>query len=205
MKTKIFSDLEIDAVAKLLKAGGIVSIPTDTLLGLAVMSNNLESIHRLRSIKQRPNEKALAYMVDSLEKIEAVCHLNERDYRLISEFLPGPITFIFKKRASLSIVDESGLDTLAIRIPNHQYVIDLISRLECGLYVPSANISSHPPATTYQQVLEIFDGKIEGVVAMNSLNLMASTIIDASGDVLKCLRQGPISLEEIETRLKINE
>ncbi len=205
MKTKIFSDLEIDAIAKLLRSGGIVSIPTDTLLGLAVMSNNLESIYRLRQIKQRPNEKALAYMVDNLEKIEAVCDLKERDYRLISEFLPGPITFIFNKKANLKIVDESGLNTLAIRIPNHPFVISLISRLEFGLYVPSANISSQPPATTYQQVLEIFDGKIDGVVALNSLNMMASTIIDASGDDLKCLRKGPISLKEIEMRLKTNE
>lgn len=202
MKTKIFDETEIVEVAEMLMAGGIVAIPTDTVLGLAVMSDNAKSISRLREIKQRPDEKALAYMVDSLEKIEAVCDLTVRDYQLINLFLPGPVTFIFNKKSKLPIVDESGLNTLAVRIPNHPFITKLISKLPVGLYVPSANISNQPPETKYQQVINIFDNKIDGIVKLDSLNLKSSTIIDASNKHLKCLRKGPISLSEIEMRLK---
>lgn len=202
MKTKIFSESQIVEIADVLMAGGIVSIPTDTVLGLAVISNNADSIARLRQIKQRPDEKALAYMVDCLKKIEDVCDLTDRDYKLINLFLPGPVTFIFNKKKKFSIVDESGLNTLAIRIPDHPFVIELISQLPVGLYVPSANISSQPPTTKYQQVISIFDGKIDGIVKLDSLNLSSSTIIDASGECLTCLREGPLSLSEIEMRLK---
>lgn len=205
MKTQILNPSQINKVAKLLNDGKIVAIPTDTVLGLGVISNNATSIANLRMVKQRPDDKALAYMVDNLAKIEAVCDLVPRDYKLIELFLPGPVTFIFNKKKQLPIVDESGLNTLAIRIPDHPFIIELISKLPVGLYVPSANISSQPPATKYQEVIEIFNGKIDGIVMLDSLNLASSTIIDASQEQLKCLRVGPISLSEIEKRLKEHE
>lgn len=197
MKTLNLSQTDTIKAAELLNEGKIVAIPTDTVYGLAVKANQKEAIKHLRELKHRPDEKALAYMVDSLEKIEAVCELTERDRQLINHFLPGPLTFIFKKKENDLIVDESGYDTLAIRIPNHPFIIEMISYMEIGCYVPSANISSFPPAKNSQEVLESFDEKIEAVVEGEAYQGLASTIVDCSKEELVCLREGAFDFKEI--------
>ncbi len=95
METKYYSQEQTKEVSELLKKGGIVALPTDTVYGLGVIANNEKSINLLKKIKNRPEEKAFAYMVDSLNKIEQVCELTERDKLIIKRYLPGPFTFIF--------------------------------------------------------------------------------------------------------------
>lgn len=197
MKTIQFKPKDVLACAQFLNEGKLVAIPTDTVYGIAVIADNATQIVHLREVKQRPDEKALAYMVGSLEMIEAVCELTARDRYLIKRFLPGPITFVFNKKKPLPIIDESGVDTLAIRIPNHPFVLALMPHLRKGLYVPSANRSNMPPAVNSNQVLAEFDGVIEAVVLGQAEQAQASTIIDCSKPELKCLREGPISFEEV--------
>lgn len=202
MKTKILTQHETREVAKMLELGQIVAIPTDTVYGLGVLATNKDAVKRLRNIKHRPDQKALAYMVDSVEKIEAVCELTQRDRFLIQRFLPGPLTFIFKKKQPFLLYHDSSLATLAVRIPKHPFILEMISHLEVGLYVPSANISSQPPAVNSTEVLKDFNGKIEGVVEGEAFNGLASTIIDCSGDELVCLREGVMDFKDILEGLK---
>ena len=197
MITKRLKQTDYQECAQLINQGGIVAIPTDTVYGLGVLASNVEAIYHLRDIKQRPDEKALAYMVCDVEMIEAVCELTHRDYRLIERLLPGPVTLIFKKKKKLPIVDESGYDTLAVRIPNHPFILELIKHTQCGLYVPSANISGLPACVTSDQVLKQFDGLIDGCVLGEAYQGQASTIIDCTTQQLRIIREGPITWKEI--------
>lgn len=197
MITKLFNTKELNTIQDCLEKGGLIAIPTDTVYGLAVIANNEDSIQRLRVVKQRPDEKIFAYMVDCIDKIEEVCELTNRDRYLIHRWLPGPITFVFNKKQNNRIVSQSNINTLAVRIPNHPFILNLVSQMETGLYVPSANISGHPPCLNSEEILKQFDGLIEGIVLDEAYGQKPSTIIDCSSEELVCLRDGIITLEEI--------
>lgn len=194
MITQIISPTQTQVITNLLKEGKLVALPTDTVYGLACIANSEEAIHNLRVAKNRPDEKAFAYVVNSLEKIEAVCQLSDRDRELINKHLPGPITFIFNKKSNDVIVNESQLDTLAIRIPDHPLLLEVLAQMEIGIYLPSANISGQSPATDSGEVLNQLNQRIDAIVEGQSFNQIASTIIDATGSTLKLLREGPIPL-----------
>ncbi len=197
MKTHQYNQQQAIEVAQALSHGKIIAIPTDTVYGLGVLATDKAAILRLKDIKQRPQDKAMAYMVDSLNKIEEVCELSDRDRFLIQKFLPGPITFIFKKKRPFLLAQESKLETLAIRIPDHPFILDVISQMEVGLYVPSANISHQEPSINSQEVTEVFDGIIDGVVLGQAFNGQASTIIDASQSTLQLIRKGVIDFDDV--------
>ena len=197
METLRLNQHENKKIVSLLLSGKLIALMTDTVYGLGVIANNLESIEKLRWAKQRPQEKAFAYVVDCLEKIEQVCELTPRDRFLIQRFLPGPLTFIFKKKPNTCIIDQSDLTTLAIRIPNLPFLLNILSQMEVGIYLPSANLSGKPPTVTSEEVLFQLDKRIDGVVIGKALGEMPSTIIDCSEKELKCLRTGPIKLETI--------
>ena len=198
MITKLFNTKELNTIQDCLEKGGLIAIPTDTVYGLAVIANNEESIQRLRTVKQRPDEKIFAYMVDCIDKIEEVCELTNRDRYLIHRWLPGPITFVFNKKQNNRICSQSNMNTLAVRIPNHPFILNLFSQMETGLYVPSANISGHPPCLNSEEILKQFDGLIEGIVLDEAYGQKPSTIIDCSHEELVCLREGIITLKEIK-------
>lgn len=196
MKTKILK--EISSIVDALKKGEVVALPTDTIYGVCVMANNEQAIQKMRLAKNRPDEKAFAYVVDSLAKVEVVCELTPRDRHLIETFLPGAVTFIFNKKANDQIVDESLLDTLAIRMVDHPLLMGVLSQLDVGLYLTSANLSGYPSVSSSEEVLQQLEGRIYGIVVGNSLKQSASTIVDCTQPDLKLLRVGPISFEVIE-------
>lgn len=205
MKTTHFTQQQVSEVASSLNLGHIIAIPTDTVYGLGVLATNKDAIKRLKAIKQRPHDKAFAYMVDSLAKIEEVCELTDRDRYLIRKYLPGPLTFIFKKKKQFYLYQESMLETLAVRIPDHPFVLDVISQLDVGLYVPSANISNSPSTINSDEVIDIFENKIEGIVLGKAFNGQASTIIDCSEKELKLIREGVVDFDTILNEVKLYE
>lgn len=199
--TRLLNHHEIETIVSFLELGKLVAIPTDTVYGLAVLASHDKAIQRLKQVKNREAQKPFAYMVDDLHKIEEVCELTERDRFLIKEWLPGPITFIFNKKENNLIIDQSDVKTLAIRIPDHPLILDIIKELKVGLYVPSANKGGQPPAIDGQEVFHQLKESIDGIVIGESLGQAASTIIDASQETLKIVREGPISLSQIEESL----
>ena len=202
MKTSCYNQNQVDDVVKLLEDGGIVALPTDRVYGLGVIANNQDSINRLKKVKNRPEDKAFAYMVDSINKIEKVCELRDRDRFMISKFLPGPLTFIFEKKLNVEIVNESSLNSLAVRIPDHPFILECVANMEVGLYVPSANISSQPASINSDEVIQVFDGLIEGIVLGEAFNGQASTIIDCTQEELSCVREGVIDFQVIVDAVK---
>lgn len=198
METLLISPKETQHIAKLLQKGQLVALPTDTVYGLGCIANNPQAINQLRIAKKRPDEKAFAYVVNSIEKIEAVCQLSPRDRKLIENNLPGPITFIFNKKDNDLIVNESNLSTLAIRIPNHPLILEVLQYLPVGIYLPSANLSTLPSTSSSKEVYKQLNSRIDAIVEGHSDNQIASTIIDATSEELTILRQGPIKLSDIK-------
>ena len=202
MKTRLFTHDDIAQIIKIIKDGGIVAFPTDTVYGLAARYDRKEAYDLLKQAKQRPHTKPFPMLVESLEQIEMVAELNQRDRLLIKRWMPGAITLVFNKKKTIADYVTNGLDTIAIRMPDDQFVLSIIKGVGIPLLVPSANISSLTPALTHQEVLEQLDGTINGVVMGQCANGVPSTIISTIDDKLKVLRQGPINLEDIERALE---
>lgn len=202
MKTLQLEAKDIDSVAAILHRGELVAFPTDTVYGLGVRYDLPRSIERLQAVKQRPEDKPFALMVSSLSMIEALVDLTERDQKLIKICFPGDVTLIFKKKKSINVGYFENAETIAFRMPNDAFVLDLIARVNVPLLVPSANISGLNPCTRSEEVLEQFEGLIEAVVVGESKQQKASTIIDASSEELVVLRQGRIQLQSILDALK---
>ena len=195
---KKYKPEEIDKVKDALLNGEIIAFGTDTVFGLACVYDNLEAIAKIYKAKSRESKKALPMMCGSKEMIKNVAYVNEAAQKLMDNFMPGAITIIFKKKNVVSDDITSGLPTIGIRIPNDKWIIDLINKVNKPLLVTSANISSEPSLSKWEDVYKKLDGRIDGVVSEDAKGELASTIVDCSHEEIKILRNGPISRQEIE-------
>lgn len=203
MKTLLLNTTQIEEASHILLEGGILAIPTDTVYGLAVCYNNLSAIKKLRQVKQRPEDKPFAIMVSSLEMIESMAVLSKRDKEIIKKCLPGDLTLIFNKRKDFKSEYFQEMTSIAFRIPNESFILKLIESIKTGLLVPSANISGATPCVDSEEVIKVFDGLIEGIVIGRSGQQEASTIVDATQKHLRVVRQGRMTLEEIERKARV--
>ncbi|MEI7667478.1 MAG: L-threonylcarbamoyladenylate synthase [Erysipelotrichaceae bacterium] len=203
--TKLLQLSQINEAATILREGGVVAFPTDTVYGLGVDLSNQAAIAKLSLAKQRPDSKPYALMVNHINQIEALADLSLRDRELIKTFMPGAISMIFRKKASITEGYFGQSNTIAFRMPKDPYINDLISLVKQPLLVPSANISGLAPALNSDEVFSQLDNKIDAVVEGVSGQSLASTIIDCSNDELSLIRKGPIDFEEVIASLQIHK
>jgi len=202
MKTLRLNPSDIDVVSALLHRGDLVAFPTDTVYGLGVRYDLPKAIDKLIQVKQRPESKPFPMMVSSDSMIEELAELSDRDRKLIQMWMPGDITFIFKKHTYLDTGYFKEATSIAFRMPKDEFILSIISSIGVGLLVPSANISGDPAPHTSDEVLRTLEGLIEAVVIGKSGQHQASTIIDASNEVLTIVRQGRIQLSDVLDSLK---
>lgn len=195
MKTKTYDKNQINLLIDDLRAGEVVAIATDTVMGLAARADSVKAFEILKRVKGRPHSKPFPIMVANLDQLKKIVNLNSRDLNLVNKWFPGAITFIFNKKNKSNLVGE--LDTLAVRIPDDKVIIEIVSKLDVPIFLTSANISNEPTTMKALETLEVFDGKIKSILMRNALGYKPSTIIDASKSELIVLREGNISLEEI--------
>lgn len=195
METKLYTESEIDKLVDDLKAGHVVAIATDTVMGLAVRADLESAFKKLKKIKSRSETKPLPVMVADTKQLEKIVELNNRDKKLVNEFLPGAITFVFNKKPSAKII--GGYKTLAVRIPDDNILKNVVSKLNVPIFLTSANKSNQPTTKKYLEVLEIFNNEIKSILKRDALGYKASTIIDASSSKLEVLREGNIGIKEI--------
>lgn len=201
VKTKRIHKEDKDKVIHLLKEGKAVAIPTDTVYGLAMRSDDPILYDTLRQIKERPENKPFPLMVSSIEQLASLVDLTDRDRALVNEFMPGAITFIFnKKKGVFSFLGEQ--ETLGIRMADDPWVMEIIDGLGVPIWLPSANVSNQPTGTTSDEVLAQLDGKIEGVVLGESGQKASSSVFDLTKHEIVELRKGPISLETLQNYLE---
>lgn len=196
MKTKQYTKDDVELISQEIKKGKLIAIPTDTVYGLAASSNAAVNYRNLVQAKGRPESKPFPLMVASSEDIERIAILSDRDRKLISRFMPGAVTFIFKTKSDI-FEGLTGVDTIGIRMADDPWVQDLITKSGAPIWLPSANLSGESTALNSDMVLEQLEGRIDGVVLGVSGALESSSVVDLTKDTIEILRQGQITLDMI--------
>lgn len=205
MKTKVLSLRELDQAADLLKSGEPVAFPTETVYGLGAPIFQEMAIHKIFKIKGRPVDNPLIAHIADLQDVERIAvHLPRLFFLLAAHFFPGPLTLVVQKHRAIPSIVSAGLETIAIRFPNHPIAQALIQRVGEPLVAPSANLSGKPSPTLALHVLEDFEGKIAAVIDGGPCSGgIESTVLDlVSFDRPTLLRPGEISKEHLEEVLK---
>lgn len=186
--------------ADLLKQGKIVALPTETVYGLAANALDGEAVRKIFRAKGRPQDNPLiVHIADFGEVYPLVTEVPAIAEKLANAFWPGPLTMIFKKSQAVPCEVSAGLDTVAIRMPLHPVITQVIKAAGLPLAAPSANLSGSPSPTTAQHVIHDLYGKIDGIVDGGACQVgLESTVLDITGEVPCILRPGGITGEQIE-------
>ena len=198
---KRYSQSEIAAMAEILKNDGVLSVPTDTVYGVCARMDSEKAQENLRDVKHRPLTKAFPVMCADEDQIKEIAYVDDRAEKLIRAFMPGPVTFILKKKEEVPAYVNGGMETLAIRMATSDALRELIKAAGAPVFMTSANQSGEPVCTSLDEIEKscpTLDGMMEGNVSFGE----ASTIIDCTGKELKILRQGPVTMEQIEKALQ---
>ena len=191
--------------AGVLKNGGLVAIPTETVYGLAADALNGKAVVKIFEAKGRPADNPLIVHIANFEDIERfklVREIPESAFKLAKSFWPGPLTIIMKKGDVIPDEVSAGLDTVAIRLPSHPSARAIINAANTPLAAPSANLSGSPSPTTAQHVLNDMDGKIDAVFDGGACSVgVESTVLTLAEDTPRLLRPGKVTLEELQSVL----
>ncbi len=190
----------IDKAAEILKNGGLVAIPTETVYGLAANALDGEAVRKIFIAKGRPQDNPLIVHIASLDEIEPLVEkVDERLYELAEKYWPGPLTVIMKKSSLFPDEVSAGLDTVAIRMPSHECAREIIEKSGLPLAAPSANASGKPSPTKASHVIEDLDGKIDAVVDGGESEVgVESTVVTLATNPPTLLRPGGITPEQLE-------
>ncbi len=193
------SDADLARAAELLVAGELVGLPTETVYGLAVRADDPVAIERLYAAKGRPADNPLIVHVATVAALASITrHVTPLAELLLERFAPGPLTIVLDAHPDLPRALTAGLDTVAVRIPDHPIALDILRRCAVPLAAPSANRSGRPSPTTAAHVHADLDGHIAAVVDGGPTRLgLESTVVDARGSQPIVLREGAVTREEL--------
>ncbi len=201
MKTQVLDEHQIDIAAAILKDGGVVGIPTETVYGLAADALNGEAVAKIFQAKGRPMDNPLIVHVaafDDIERFRLVREIPDSAKLLAKAFWPGPLTMIMKRTDVIPPEVSAGLDTVAVRFPSHPVAQAVIRAADTPLAAPSANLSGSPSPTTARHVLNDMDGRIDAVLDGGASAVgVESTVITLATEVPRVLRPGGITVEEL--------
>ena len=195
--TKQIKDEELAEAAQILRDGGLVAFPTETVYGLGANALDETAAKKIYAAKGRPSDNPLIAHISWLEELEPlVAYIPEAGRKLAEAFWPGPLTMVFPKSDIVPYGTTGGLDTVAVRMPSDPVANRLIKLAGVPVAAPSANTSGRPSPTTAQHVWQDMEGKIEMILDGGPVGIgVESTIVDVSGDVPTLLRPGAITME----------
>ncbi len=202
IKTGILNreDLDkIDEAAKILKKGGLVAFPTETVYGLGGNALYKEASEQIYAAKGRPSDNPLIVHIADLSSLEQIAdRVSDSAWLMAKTYWPGPLTMIFPKADCIPRETTGGLDTVAVRFPSHPVAMELIRRSGVPVAAPSANLSGRPSTTTTRHCVEDLTGRVDLILDGGSCEIgLESTILDMSGDQPRLLRPGAITREMI--------
>ena len=191
--------LQVDRAIEILKDGGIVAFPTDTVYGLGGNVFSIEAAERIYRVKQRPRNLPLPVLLaDSTQLADIVAAVPETARYLMRHFWPGGLTLVLPKKDTLPDIITAGSDKVAVRIPDHVVPLTLIRGLGAPIIGTSANISDKPSPVTAEEVDQQIGSQIDLIIDMGRCpGGLESTVVDVTGEIPVILRRGVISEEKI--------
>lgn len=201
---RLMADEEgIRRAGALLRAGGLVGIPTETVYGLAADARNGSAVARIFRAKGRPADNPLIVHISDMAQLEElVREFPEAARKLAAAYWPGPLTIILPKKPGVPDEVTAGLDTVAVRFPSHPVAQKIIAAAGCPLAAPSANSSGKPSPTTAAHVLDDMDGRIDAVLDGGDCGVgLESTVITLASERPRLLRPGGITPEQLRAVL----
>lgn len=193
---KIYNENEIDELVYILKNDGVISVPTDTVYGLCGKIDSKKAYEKLLDIKERPINKAFPIICADEKQVRKIGIVDKNVEKLISEFMPGPITLILERNENLDDYITNGKNTIAVRIATTKALVELIRKVGTPIFMTSANKSGEPECKNIAEIEKLsplLDGILYGKYSFGK----ASTIVDCRFGEIKIIRKGPISEKEI--------
>jgi len=192
-------DEQIELAVEVLRRGGIVAFPTDTVYGLGADASNEQAIQKIFRVKRRPGTLPLPLLLsDKSDMTKVASIVPETAWQLADRFLPGGLTLVLRKSHWVSSAVTAGGDTVAVRVPDHHVPVDIVRRLGAPLVGTSANLSGEPAPTTAEEVRAQLGGEVDLLVdGGRSPGGIESTVVDVSGDVPVLVREGAVPWEDV--------
>jgi L-threonylcarbamoyladenylate synthase len=190
----------IQFAAEIIKKGGLVAFPTETVYGLGADALNPAAVLALFKAKNRPLDNPPILHISHINNVYTLAkHVPKNAEQLMKQFWPGPLTLIFERSETISKTTVAGLNTVAIRMPKHQVALALIKQSETPIAAPSANLSGKPSPTTAKHVYADLNGRIDAILDGGATKIgVESTVLDLSVDPPMLLRPGGTPFEEIK-------
>ena len=203
METKRLSQQDIQTAADLLRAGGLVGIPTETVYGLGANGLDPAAVGRIFQAKGRLQDNPLILHIPGADWLERYCRdIPAAAYELARRFWPGPLTMVLRRRDNVPDQVTAGLDTVGMRCPAHPLCRAVIQAADVPVAAPSGNTSGRPSPTTAAHMLEDMDGRIDAILDGGPCSVgVESTIVDLTCTPPRLLRPGGITLEQLRAAL----
>ena len=203
MQTLRLNAGQVEEAAAVLRRGGLLGIPTETVYGLGANGLDEGAVGRIFAAKGRPQDNPLILHIPSADRLERYCRdIPAAAYVLAGRFWPGPLTMILRRKPLVPDAVTAGLDTVGMRCPAHPVCRAILAAADLPVAAPSGNTSGRPSPTTAADMLEDMDGKIDAIVDGGPCAVgVESTIIDLTERPPRLLRPGGVTLEELEAVL----
>ena len=197
---KTVTENSLKTAGEILKNGGIVAFPTDTVYGLGAAYSNENAVSKIFEAKGRDEGKPLSILVSDISQVELLAlEIPEGTKKLMEKFWPGALTVILKKRPEISDKISAGKDTIGIRMPDYSVTLDLIREAGSPLAAPSANTSGKRSSVSAEDVFEDLNGKIDMLLDGGTCPVgLSSTVLDLTGEEPLILREGIITKTMID-------
>lgn len=188
----------LEEAAKIIKNGGLVVFPTETVYGLGANGLDENAAKKIYEAKGRPSDNPLIIHISTPDDAEKYCYTSDIYYALAKAFMPGPLTVIMQKKEIVPFTVTAGLDTVAVRCPANEIAKALIEAASIPIAAPSANLSGKPSPTRADYVLEDMEGRVDMIIDGGECEIgLESTIVMIDGDSLTLLRPGAITYDAL--------
>lgn len=198
--TKENENSTVAKAAEVIKKGGLVVFPTETVYGLGANALDEEAARKIFEAKGRPADNPLIVHIAEKNDLENIAEeISPIHEKLMKKFWPGPLTLVFKKKKNISNIVSGGLDTVAVRIPRDKFARDLIKKSGFPIAAPSANTSTRPSSTSGEHVYRDLEGKVDMIIDAGFSEIgLESTVVKVEKDLVLILRPGAVTKEMLE-------